>query len=117
VRTWVLIVGWGRCSTSDARAAPPSRLTAPGGYVSRIESRLGLRRVEARGRWVYLNGARVYLDGILYQPAAATSEEIRRHLHSIRALGCNLVRVHIAGVDPRIYEPADELGRAGATHV
>jgi hypothetical protein len=28
----------------------------------------------------------------------------------MKKLGCNLVRVHIAGVDPRIYNLADELG-------
>jgi hypothetical protein len=35
---------------------------------------------------------------------------MRRHLHAARALGCNLLRVHIAGIDPRIYDLADELG-------
>ncbi|MEJ7661194.1 MAG: hypothetical protein WKG07_17085 [Hymenobacter sp.] len=52
----------------------------------------------------------MYLDGILYQPGTATYEEMRRHLHAMKALGCNLVRVHIAGIDPRIYDLADELG-------
>ncbi|RYY22169.1 MAG: glycoside hydrolase family 2, partial [Sphingobacteriaceae bacterium] len=28
----------------------------------------------------------------------------------MKALGCNLVRIHIAGVDPRIYNLADKLG-------
>lgn len=44
------------------------------------------------------------------QPAAATYDEARRHLLAVRALGCSLVRVHIAGLDPRLYELADELG-------
>jgi hypothetical protein len=35
---------------------------------------------------------------------------MRRHMHSMKQLGCNLVRVHIAGVDPRIYNLADEIG-------
>jgi len=35
---------------------------------------------------------------------------MRRHLEAIKALGCNLVRVHIAGIDPRVYDLADELG-------
>jgi beta-galactosidase/beta-glucuronidase len=81
-----------------------------GGPVSQVESRVGLREVEARGRWVYLNNERLYLDGILYQPAASTFEQMRRHLLAMRELGCNLVRVHIAGLDPRVYELADELG-------
>lgn len=87
-----------------------ARLTAPDGHVSQVATRFGLREIEARGRWVVLNGERLYLDGILYQPASASYEEMRRHLVAMRALGCNLVRVHIAGLDPRLYELADELG-------
>jgi len=80
------------------------------GYEARIESHFGLRKIEARGCYVYLNNERTYLDGILYQPGTATYEEMRRHMHAMKALGCNLVRVHIAGVDPRLYNLADELG-------
>jgi hypothetical protein len=29
---------------------------------------------------------------------------------AMKALGCNLVRIHIAGVDPRVYKLADRLG-------
>jgi beta-galactosidase/beta-glucuronidase len=90
------------------------RLTAQlidaGGYTSEIEAHFGLRKIEARGRYVYLNNSQVYLDGILYQPGTATYEEMKRHMHAMKLLGCNLVRVHIAGVDPRIYNLADELG-------
>jgi hypothetical protein len=99
---------WSPAAPSLYRLA--AELVAPGGYVSRIEARVGVREVEARGRWLHLNGAPVYLDGILYQPAAATYEEMRRHLFAMRELGCNLVRVHIAGIDPRIYALADEIG-------
>jgi hypothetical protein len=99
---------WGPGAPALYRLA--AELEGPGGYVSRIESRTGLREVEARGRWVYVNGERVYLDGILYQPAQATYDEMRRHLLAVRGLGCNLVRVHIAGIDPRVYALADELG-------
>ncbi|MBO2007497.1 glycoside hydrolase family 2 protein [Hymenobacter negativus] len=80
------------------------------GYAAQIETLFGLRKVEARGRYVYLNNEAVYLDGILYQPGQATLEEMQRHMHAMKALGCNLVRVHIAGIDPRIYNLADELG-------
>ncbi|MDQ3551499.1 MAG: glycoside hydrolase family 2, partial [Bacteroidota bacterium] len=37
-------------------------------------------------------------------------EEIQKHMHSMKELGCNLVRIHIAGVDPRIYNLADKMG-------
>ena len=87
-----------------------AQLSCPDGHVSQIESHFGLRTVEARGRWFHLNGERLYLDGILYQPNTATFEEMRRHMAGMRALGCNLVRVHIAGIDPRVYELADEMG-------
>jgi hypothetical protein len=31
-------------------------------------------------------------------------------MHAMKKLGCNLVRIHIAGVDPRIYNLADKIG-------
>jgi beta-galactosidase/beta-glucuronidase len=80
------------------------------GYASNIEAHFGLRKIEARGRFVYLNNSQIYLDGILYQPGTATYEEMKKHMHAMKELGCNLVRVHIAGVDPRIYNLADEIG-------
>jgi len=80
------------------------------GYAAQIETLFGLRKIEARGRYVYLNNQPTYLDGILYQPGQATFDEMQRHMHAMKALGCNLVRVHIAGIDPRIYNLADELG-------
>ncbi|MCY7350321.1 MAG: glycoside hydrolase family 2 [Cytophagaceae bacterium] len=87
-----------------------AQLIDSSGYVAQIETLFGLRKIEARGRYVYLNNAPVYLDGILYQPGTATFEEMKRHMHAMKVLGCNLVRVHIAGIDPRIYNLADEMG-------
>ena len=87
-----------------------ARLEDEWGHAAQIETHFGLRKIEARGRFVYLNNAPVYLDGILYQPGTATYEEMRRHMRAMQALGCNLVRVHIAGIDPRVYNLADELG-------
>lgn len=80
------------------------------GYASEIETRFGLRKIEARGCCVYLNNKALYLDGILYQPGNATYEEIQQHMLSMKKLGCNLVRIHIAGIDPRIYNLADKIG-------
>lgn len=80
------------------------------GYAAEIETRFGLRKIEARGRYIYLNNEPVYLDGILYQPGTATYEEMQAHMRAMKELGCNLVRVHIAGIDPRIYNLADKLG-------
>ncbi|HEY0045218.1 MAG TPA: glycoside hydrolase family 2 TIM barrel-domain containing protein [Flavobacterium sp.] len=80
------------------------------GYTAEIETKFGLRKIESRGKEIYLNHKPIYLDGILYQPGAATYEEIKKHMHAMKALGCNLVRIHIAGVDPRIYKLADKIG-------
>ena len=87
-----------------------AQLVDGNGYAAEIESDFGLRKVEARGCCIYLNNKSVYLDGILYQPGVASYEEIKRHMYAMKALGCNLVRIHIAGVDPRIYHLADKLG-------
>jgi hypothetical protein len=80
------------------------------GYAAEIETHFGLRKIEARGCCVYLNNKALYLDGILYQPHSATYEEIVKHMYAMKELGCNLVRIHIAGVDPRIYNLADKMG-------
>lgn len=88
-----------------------AELIAPeGGSASAIESYFGVRKIGARGRHIYLNNEPIYLDGILYQPGISTFDEMRRHLYAIKRLGCNLARVHIAGIDPRIYDIADEIG-------
>ncbi|MVN77688.1 glycoside hydrolase family 2 [Hymenobacter sp. HMF4947] len=98
------------CPENPHRYRLVAQLIDATGYTAQIEARFGLRKVEARGRKIYLNNEPVYLDGILYQPGTATYAEMQRHMHAMKALGCNLVRVHIAGIDPRIYNLADELG-------
>ncbi len=87
-----------------------AQLIDSGGYTAEIETHFGLRKIESRNYRVYLNNEPVYLDGILYQPGTATYEEMQRHMHAMKELGCNLVRIHITGVDPRIYNLADEMG-------
>ena len=87
-----------------------AKLTDASGYSAEIESYFGLRKIEAHGCCVYLNNKAIYLDGILYQPATSTYDQIKRHMRAMKELGCNLVRIHIAGVDPRVYNLADKLG-------
>ncbi|MGC1240344.1 MAG: sugar-binding domain-containing protein [Chryseosolibacter sp.] len=87
-----------------------AQLVHPDGYSAEIQAHFGLRKIEARGRYIYLNNKPIYLDGILYQPGTATYEEMKQHMRAMKELGCNLVRVHIAGIDPRIFNLADELG-------
>lgn len=85
-------------------------LTDSKGYEAEIETLFGLRKIEARGCCIYLNNEAIYLDGILYQPNTSTYEEIKMHMYAMKELGCNLVRIHIAGVDPRVYNLADKMG-------
>lgn len=87
-----------------------AQLIDSNGYSADIQSHFGLRKIEARGKFIYLNNSLIYLDGILYQPGTATFEETKAHMKAMKKLGCNMVRVHIAGVDPRIYNLADEIG-------
>ncbi len=87
-----------------------AQLVDADGYAAEIETRFGLRKIESRGSTIYLNNTPVYLDGILYQPGNASFEQIRLHMLAMKELGCNLVRIHIAGVDPRIYNMADQIG-------
>lgn len=87
-----------------------AQLVSAKGEISEIETYFGMRKIEARGCCIYLNNQAIYLDGILYQPGKATYEEIKKHMLAMKKLGCNLVRIHIAGVDPRIYNLADKIG-------
>lgn len=87
-----------------------AELIAPDGRITGIESNFGMRKIAVRGHHIYFNNQPIYLDGILYQPGTSTYEEMYRHMHAMKQLGCNLVRVHIAGIDPRIYELADKIG-------
>lgn len=87
-----------------------AQLIDESGNISEIVTKFGLRKIEARGCCVYLNNKPIYIDGILYQPASATYEQISKHMYAMKELGCNLVRIHIAGVDPRIYNLADKIG-------
>lgn len=87
-----------------------AKLIDEDGRCSEIEAHFGLRKIETIGSAIYLNNKKIYLNGILYQPGIASYEQIKMHMHAMKKLGCNLVRIHIAGVDPRIYNLADKLG-------
>lgn len=87
-----------------------AQLAGSDGHFAEIRTHFGLRKIEARGRFIYLNNEVIYLNGILYQPGTATYEQMKNHMIAIKKLGCNLVRVHIAGIDPRIFNLADEIG-------
>lgn len=87
-----------------------AELVAPDGSSNGIESTFGIRKIAARGHQLYFNNEPIYLDAILYQPGTSTFDEMCLQMHAMKRLGCNLVRVHIAGIDPRIYDLADRIG-------
>jgi beta-galactosidase/beta-glucuronidase len=87
-----------------------AELVAPDGIVTASKRISDLRKIGAHGQHIYLNNEPIYLDGILYQPGISTFEEMRRHLYAIKSSAVIWARVHIAGIDPRIYDLADEIG-------
>ena len=56
------------------------------GYAAEIETYFGLRKIEARGKNIYLNNQSIYLDGILYQPATSSYEQIKQHMLAMKEL-------------------------------
>ena len=51
------------------------------------------------------------IESLSARGIATSYEEIERHMYAMKELGCNLVRIHIAGVYfLRIYKLADRIG-------
>lgn len=77
----------------------------------------GLRRIEAIGEDLYLNGRRLFVRGVLdqgYWPltgiTAPDDAALRRDIELAAAAGYNLVRKHLKLEDPRFVHHADVLG-------
>lgn len=82
-----------------------------------VTSYTGLRRIEWHDTWLHLNGAPVYLRGVLDQGfwpegghTAPTDAALRRDLELARSAGFNMVRKHLKLEDPRWLYWADRLG-------
>ncbi|THV23620.1 glycoside hydrolase family 2 protein [Glycomyces paridis] len=82
-----------------------------------VTAATGLRRFEARGEELYLNGERTYLRGVLdqgYWPdtglTAPDAESLLRDLDLARGLGYNLVRKHLKFEEPLWLHEADRTG-------
>jgi len=91
--------------------------TSRGGESDVVTMTAGLRRIEAVGERLYLNGDRLYVRGVLdqgYWPetglTAPDEDAILRDLELARQLGYNLVRKHIKLEEPRWLHHADRLG-------
>ena len=77
----------------------------------------GLRRFEARGEQLFLNGERFYLRGVLdqgYWPTsgatAPSDAALVTDLQLARDAGYNLVRKHYKFEEPRFFHHADRMG-------
>lgn len=84
---------------------------------ARIAGHFGLRTIAAKGGRLYLNGRPFYIRGALDQafyPSGIYSppslDYLEREMRQARALGLNLLRLHIKIPDPRYLEAADRAG-------
>lgn len=88
-----------------------------GAVVDRVDSYVGLRRIEARDGRFMLNGVPIFLRLVLaqnYWPdsllAAPSPDALREEVELVRALGFNGLRIHQKIEDPRLLYWCDRLG-------
>ena len=88
--------------------------TASGDSVS---SYTAFRSIERRGAEILLNGTSIRLSGVLYQGfwpdgvyTAPSDSALRADVEAVKAMGFNLVRMHVKVADPRWYTWCDRLG-------
>jgi hypothetical protein len=91
--------------------------TGAGIAADRVVVTAGLRRIEARGEQLFLNGKRLVVRGVLdqgYWPEAGltapSDEALLRDLDLARDLGYTLVRKHLKFEEPRWLDHADRMG-------
>ncbi len=82
-----------------------------------VRSYVGFRKIERRGRDLYLNGEPLRIAGVLDQGfwpdgvyTAPSAEALRADVEAAKALGFNLARKHVKAEDPRWYAWCDRLG-------
>ena len=92
-------------------------LTKDGGVVDHVKTYFGMRKVEVKDGWVYLNNCPVYQRLVLdqgYWPDSnitpPSDEAIRQDIEYTKAFGYNGARKHQKLEDPRYYYWADRLG-------
>ncbi|MEO3854146.1 sugar-binding domain-containing protein [Acrocarpospora sp. B8E8] len=83
----------------------------------RVTAYTGLRRIEAVGEELYLNGRRFFVRGVLdqgYWPLTGitppSDEALVADIEAAAAAGYNLVRKHLKLEDPRFYHLCDTMG-------
>jgi len=76
----------------------------------------GFRKLEARGRCFYLNGARFQLHGLSWlglwkdQGFTLSRQQMAQDMQGIKGMGANFVRLHLFPQDRYVVELADRLG-------
>lgn len=85
--------------------------------ADRVVATTGLRSIESRDGFLYLNGERLFLRGVLdqgYWPdtglTAPSDEALVDDLYLARELGYTMVRKHLKLEEPRWLHRADEIG-------
>ena len=92
-------------------------LVVGGEVVQTRRERFGVRKLEVRGKELYLNNRPFFVRGFgddhVYPLSGATVPDVgvhRAHLAKARAAGFNFVRLHTHCEVPEYFEAADELG-------
>ena len=92
-------------------------VSADGKVLQTRFERFGVRKFEARGKEIFLNGKPFFFRGCgdniiepIHGAMPADVEHHRRHLRTMKALGFNYVRHHTRCPYPEYFEAADEVG-------
>ena len=92
-------------------------LVSQGAVVQTWYERFGVRKFEARGKDLFLNGRPFFVRGAGYHfiypvtgIAPTDREFLRKRIRKIRAAGFNYVRFHTTCEIPEFFEVADEEG-------
>lgn len=81
-----------------------------------IRLAVGIRKIEIKGKVVYINGKKVKAKGVNHHDShpvlghATPYDHIRRDVLIVKANNCNMIRTSHYPSDPRFYEICDELG-------
>ncbi|TET12639.1 hypothetical protein E3J84_01220, partial [Candidatus Aerophobetes bacterium] len=100
-----------------------ARLTdKKGRVVDSASTDFGMRKVEAKENYIYLNNRPLYIIGVTDQPdtpdknvyrseySFPSDEDIKREIKLAKELGLNLLRKHVKCENPRYFHWADRLG-------
>jgi hypothetical protein len=86
-------------------------------FSDSVTVRFGMRALEIRNNYFFLNGKRIVLRGVLHQQQypknlayPESKEEARRIVRLLKEGGWNLIRIHIRPTTPEFLDVCDEEG-------